>query len=241
MTTSPGAALSARALLERRVEREVMAALRVFLAGVAREARAAPGPAGLPLGVVLGAWADTSTRLLHALPELAPDQMARLAAHPLPERAYRSAQAVLTQAGERGWSASRTSRELGHALSVRTPTATTAPSQARPPHSPSGLGTEGESWASIGERLARTEATTAHNRAALAGAGAGERKRWVSRHDARTRPTHLAADGQTVPVEQTFLVGGYTLAYPGDPRGPMHETAGCRCVTVLVAAEGPGR
>jgi hypothetical protein len=49
-------------------------------------------------------------------------------------------------------------------------------------------------------------------------------------HDAVTRPTHLAADGQTVRIGTPFIVGGFALAYPGDPLGPIQETAGCRCV-----------
>lgn len=59
-------------------------------------------------------------------------------------------------------------------------------------------------------------------------------KRWVSRHDPRVRSTHAAADGQTVAVNQPFLVGGELLRYPGDGYGSAGETINCRCVMVGV-------
>lgn len=52
---------------------------------------------------------------------------------------------------------------------------------------------------------------------------------WVTQHDERVRHTHQEADGQTCPVGERFRVGEALLAYPGDPAGPPHETAQCRC------------
>lgn len=63
-------------------------------------------------------------------------------------------------------------------------------------------------------------------------------KRWASRHDPRTRHSHLQADGQTVGIGQRFRVGGTLLMYPADPAGPISETANCRC---LVVGVGPRR
>lgn len=54
-------------------------------------------------------------------------------------------------------------------------------------------------------------------------------KVWLSSHDARVRDTHAAADGQRVPLDQPFNVGGEPLAYPGDPAGSNAETINCRC------------
>lgn len=86
------------------------------------------------------------------------------------------------------------------------------------------------------ERIARTETTAVFNQAVvqqLRDASVGF-KRWVAHHDARTRPSHARASGQTVPVDEPFLVGGYTLSAPGDPDAPTSETANCRCVVTGV-------
>ncbi len=61
-------------------------------------------------------------------------------------------------------------------------------------------------------------------------------KEWLSTPDERTRPTHVEANGQRVPLETPFVVGDATLAYPGDPSGPDGEVINCRC-TVLFREE----
>lgn len=90
--------------------------------------------------------------------------------------------------------------------------------------------------------IARTEMNAASNLASLAvvrsgnyaAVRAGESalfasKRWISAHDARTRQTHRAADGQTVRIAEPFLVGGARLDSPHDPFGPASEVVNCRC------------
>lgn len=57
-------------------------------------------------------------------------------------------------------------------------------------------------------------------------------KTWVTAGDERVRDTHAEADGQTVPIDQPFDVGGEQLMYPGDPNGSLEETINCRCVPV---------
>lgn len=56
-------------------------------------------------------------------------------------------------------------------------------------------------------------------------------KVWDASGDARTRATHAAADGQEVPIDQPFTVGGYRLMNPGDSSlgAPAGETIQCRC------------
>lgn len=62
--------------------------------------------------------------------------------------------------------------------------------------------------------------------------------RWEAHHDDRTRPSHVEADGQTVPRGRAFTVGGAKLMFPGDSRAPAREWAGCRCRAVLVHDNG---
>jgi len=50
---------------------------------------------------------------------------------------------------------------------------------------------------------------------------------WVATEDSRTRPTHVLADGQRVPLGQPFIVGGAALMFPGDPSGPPEEVINC--------------
>lgn len=59
-------------------------------------------------------------------------------------------------------------------------------------------------------------------------------KMWLATDDTRTRETHRLADGQRVPVDRSFIVGGFELAFPGDPSGPPQEVIQCRCVPLLV-------
>ncbi len=65
----------------------------------------------------------------------------------------------------------------------------------------------------------------------------GLKKQWISAHDGRVRPTHYLADGQTVGVDEHFMVGGYPAMHPGDRNLPRSERYGCRCRTVVVLPE----
>jgi hypothetical protein len=62
-------------------------------------------------------------------------------------------------------------------------------------------------------------------------------KRWLATEDARTRPDHVEADGQVVPFDQPFTVGGFQMMYPHDPTAPAKEVVNCRC-TMLLEEEG---
>ena len=89
------------------------------------------------------------------------------------------------------------------------------------------------------ENIARTETIKMSN----AGANAlykdwgVHKQEWLATNDARTRPSHLAANGQVVSVGGTFNVGGYQLRYPGDPTAPIAEIAQCRCTVLPVIEE----
>lgn len=93
------------------------------------------------------------------------------------------------------------------------------------------------------ERIARTETTSVFNTAAVDGLHAAEtvigpmRKTWVATYDGRTRASHVAANRQTVPLDEPFRVGGARLMFPGDPTGPPGEVVNCRCVVSPVPAD----
>lgn len=91
--------------------------------------------------------------------------------------------------------------------------------------------------------IARTESHGARNVAAVATLQRFEaqyakpgimRKQWQATEDERTRHTHDEADGQTVAFADPFIVGGFSLAFPGDPAGPPQEVINCRCTTYAV-------
>ena len=63
------------------------------------------------------------------------------------------------------------------------------------------------------------------------------RKRWVSSRDPRVRPSHAKADGQTVPWDKPFIIGGHKAMYPRDPRLPPEESINCRCLMIPVITE----
>jgi len=80
--------------------------------------------------------------------------------------------------------------------------------------------------------IARTETHGAANYGAIGAAketGLTLRKVWISAEDARTRPEHADANGQTVGMDDGFLVGGETLQFPGDPAGSAENVINCRC------------
>jgi len=66
---------------------------------------------------------------------------------------------------------------------------------------------------------------------------AGTVKEWVAIQDERTRITHAFASGQTVPLEEQFIVGGEKLKFPGDPKGSAGNTINCRCVVVYTTPD----
>lgn len=90
-----------------------------------------------------------------------------------------------------------------------------------------------------GRLIARTEAIAAANAGSIEGwklLGFITDKKWSSTPDERTRPTHIEADGQTVPLDGRFTIGGVDADYPGDPALPLKERVNCRCRMLAVEA-----
>lgn len=89
--------------------------------------------------------------------------------------------------------------------------------------------------------VARTEVVSASNAGSLALveiAGFTGTKTWLATPDTRTRPTHVAADGQAVGLDSPFEVGGDALSFPGDPTGQPEEIINCVVGSTHVAWPG---
>jgi len=237
---SPGTATSTRAAFDLELTTTMLDAVTRFTRAVRASALAAAvisAPGTFTLGEVLGAWApvvDDVTTLLAASgldDAYVAAARSRLLAVDLPAEVYDSARAVLTYAAEQRWSRRRLEDELSAAVDPETPFVELGLTAAVELAAKAG-----RSAVSIARMIARTEATAAYGYAAVKVMAAFGRpqKKWISRHDSKTRPTHLAVDGQVIGIAESFVVGGAALLYPGDPSAPPEEVDNCRCVLVAV-------
>jgi hypothetical protein len=81
-------------------------------------------------------------------------------------------------------------------------------------------------------RIARTEIVNASNVGSLEGAKSLRmpmEKTWLATRDSRVRDAHGMVDGQTVMLEETFLVDGDNMQGPGDPTASAANVINCRC------------
>lgn len=62
-------------------------------------------------------------------------------------------------------------------------------------------------------------------------------KTWIATLDAKTRPTHWAADGQRVPLAGKFTIGGELMDCPGDETASIGEWINCRCRVGVLAKD----
>lgn len=54
-------------------------------------------------------------------------------------------------------------------------------------------------------------------------------KTWIAELDNRTRPWHVDADGQRVPIDSMFYVGGEEMRFPHDYNASPDNIINCRC------------
>lgn len=94
------------------------------------------------------------------------------------------------------------------------------------------------------EAIVRTETTRVHNLATQSQLQAQAQqvpdllKGWAANGDWRTRYDHLIAHQEynehPIPVNESFIVGGEELMYPGDPSASAKQTVNCRCRQFVV-------
>lgn len=85
--------------------------------------------------------------------------------------------------------------------------------------------------------VAANEANTALNKIEYAEAKADgkTKKTWHTERDLRVRKTHVPLEGQTIPIDGVFNVGGVKMKFPKDMETDpgnlnlLRETANCRC------------
>lgn len=245
--SSPGDAVARIVRLESAVERVMSGVLRDFLGAVAD--LAVRDGLSLTLGQV---WMDWSRIFGAAIADLPPVVGAWLsstiAESDIPDAAYDSAVAVLVAAQAEGWSARTRDDQVRLALhpGEGVTSLLAAASRRGPRHGArwDELDVGGLSFMDRMKRDARTAVTGLDGiltSSALRDQGF-TRKRWVTRHDAKVRPTHVEAEGDTVPLDQPFIVGGYPLMYPGERGAPPALVINCRCTMVGTRwrARGPG-
>lgn len=131
-----------------------------------------------------------------------------------PDEVYRQIIKVLGESFAAGETPKQRAARVGHVLDV----------------------TSTENWPSRARTVAVTEVHRAWNFGALAASMRAQMqlqsvvtKRWLARDDSATRPGHARADGQTVPINQPFIVNMEPLMAPGDPAGSPSNVIACRC------------
>lgn len=235
---SPGAAVARIARLEASVERVMAGAVRDFLADVFT--RADREGRYLTLGSVWMSWSTIAGAAVASMPrDVAVWMLPLVTDSEIPDAAYDSAQAVLRAASSEGWTDVQLRDQLRLALRPDEGITALVAAAARRRGPRNGarweeLDVGGLSFMERMKRDARTAVTGLDGiltSSALRDAGF-TRKRWVTRHDAKVRETHRAAEGDTVPIDEAFVVGGYPLMYPGMRGAPPSLVINCRCTMV---------
>lgn len=135
-------------------------------------------------------------------------------------------------------------------LARRIRTSFTGPGEVERPHRVHAT-EDGRVFAFSSERaalIARTETVQAENTGIFGGyvATGVEEVEWLAYSDGRSGDRHHERmKGERVRIGESFVLpSGAKLRYPGDPLGPISETANCRCTLRAIrtkAKPAPGR
>lgn len=237
--TSGGASLSARSVLEEQYAERLERELTGFVQDVHRDAQAARAEGRvLTLAAVLVLWGAMLSRTESWLPASSSLNIA-LRESDLPAQAAAAVQQASNVSTALGETAATALSRLRTALGLaRTPMPEVGGEFGRliTASTPEGTSVASQSWQALGEKWARTAATAdaADSMIQLLRDEGYTHKRWMTRYDSKVRPEHHAADRETIPLEESFIVGGSALRFPGDPLGDIAMTANCRCVLVGV-------
>jgi len=246
---SPGAAFAEQARMEVRVQSVLLSQFRAFLDDVLTETLASRRYVSGAFYAEAWTARMSASALAQRLPQNVAEYIATgLALSPIPDEAFTSAMSVLARSEEQAWSKTDMEAALRAALSVESAeTFLTAAApvvqkdeNGRPVYRrTAGLDVGGVNWKARLFQEARTAITGLWNDLAVEGIAlaAIPDKMWVTRHDERVREEHAEADGQVVPVDEPFYVGGYPMKHPGDRSAPVHLTINCRCIVVGAGGE----
>lgn len=216
---SEAAALSGRQTLEEEYRAAVEPEVEAFLSDVQQAALVG----ALSAVAVMSLWRATLGRLERK--GVSPELVESLSISPIADEALTAAQQAMSAATGLGLAGAAREALIRERMGVDAG------------HLGSLESLEGRfSWRGSSEAAIRTSATADFATSMLdqMRAEGYTHKRWMTRYDARVRETHVWADRQTVPIDDTFTVGGESLRYPGDPMGSTGETINCRCVLVAV-------
>lgn len=96
-----------------------------------------------------------------------------------------------------------------------------------------------ETWRA--NRIARTETASAANKsmyhAWLQNDDVIEQKEWVTARDSFVRDSHSRADGQAVPLRESFTLGSGVTAIAPNQTGVASEDINCRCTMAVIVKE----
>lgn len=82
--------------------------------------------------------------------------------------------------------------------------------------------------------IAQNESNTAYNYVDYDNAvkNGKQYKVWLTENDERVRLEHIEVDGQKIPIDEMFIVGGEQMRYPHDYNASPQNIINCRCVCV---------